>query len=136
MSLQDLGVRLAWPLLGHLAGSPELDLQADLHFLPEQDFLVARNLAPFAKGRQSVPRERRPTCILLQEAAGMLECGAKWSGLHSIRSWVHLKFNSFTMSKIFINLVCASHCYQALGIQWLAKPLNKLLRFLPAGVWS
>lgn len=69
-------VRLAWPLLGDLAGSPGLDLQTNLHFLPEQDFLVARNLAPFTKGRKRVPREQCPTSRLLQEAAGILACGA------------------------------------------------------------
>lgn len=59
-------------MLGDLAGSPGLDLQADLHFLPEQDFLVARNLAPFTKDGKSVPREQRPTSSLLQEVAGVL----------------------------------------------------------------
>lgn len=70
-------VRLAWPLLGDLAGSPGLALQTNLHFLPEQDFLVARNLAPFTKGRKRVPREQCPTSRLLREAAGMLALSGK-----------------------------------------------------------
>lgn len=70
-------VRLAWPLPGDLAGSPGLDLQTNLHFLPEQDFLVARNLAPFTKDRKRVPREQCPTSRQFQGAAGMLGCGAK-----------------------------------------------------------
>lgn len=77
LNLYHLLMRPAWPLLGDLAGSPGLDLQSNLHFLPEQDFLVARNLAPFTKDRKRVPREQCPTSSLLREVAGMSECSAK-----------------------------------------------------------
>lgn len=44
-------------LLGDLAGSPGLDLQTNLlHFLPEQNFLVAGNLDPYTQDGISVPR--------------------------------------------------------------------------------
>lgn len=49
-------MRLPWPLLRDLAGSPGLNLQTNLlRFLPAWDFLVARNLEPFTKAGKRVP---------------------------------------------------------------------------------
>lgn len=112
-------MRLTWPLPGDLAGSPGLDLQTNLHFLPEQDFLVARNLAPFTEDRKRVPREQCLASGLFQEVAGMLACGAQRQALRSVHFMDSFTLNSFVRPEnVHSPPARCQVLYQALGTPW------------------